>query len=277
MEYPGTPYVLRLQEAVEFLKTLGRPAEAALILGTGLGDFADSLEDPLSISYAEIPNFKASAVLGHAGRAVFGRAEGKNIVALQGRIHCYEGHTAAEVAFAARALALFGIRRFLITNAAGGLNREFEAGDLMLIENHITLFVEDPSRGIYHPQLGEQFYPQTDPYNLKRAAQLRETAGAQGVSLKGGVYCYLPGPRYESRADIEAVRRLGADAVGMSTVPEVLALANMGVSDIIGISLVTNLAAGIADKDPSHEEVLAAGEAAKPKFEKVVRMMLEDM
>ena len=270
----GAEYVQRLHEAAKFISSFGRTAETAMVLGSGLGDFAASIEDALVIPYQEIPNFFPSSVIGHAGRLVFGTVDGKKIVAMQGRIHCYEGYTAAQVAFGVRALAFAGARRFLVTNAAGGLNPEFEPVDLMLIENHISLFSQDPSSGLHHPELGERFYPQTDPYNLKRALQIESAAKEQGVRLRRGVFCYVPGPRFESRADIKALRTLGADAVAMSTVPEVLALLNLGINDITGISLITNLAAGIRDSSPNHEEVLAVAEAAKPEFEKVVRAVI---
>lgn len=216
----------------------------------------------------------SSSVAGHGGTLVFGRVEGKDVVAMQGRVHCYEGYSAGEVAFGVLALALFGAEKFILTNAAGCLNPAFDVGDLMLIEDHISLLCEDPSRGAHTPELGERFYSQIEPYSLDLIDRLTKTALQEGIALRRGVYFYVPGPRYESKADIKAIRMLGADAVGMSTVPEVLALNNFGVRKVTGISLLTNYAAGINASNPNHEEVLAVARQAGQKLDKVLRKLI---
>ncbi len=269
-----TDYLRKLGESVQYLRNTGRRADIAIVLGSGQGDFAASIEDPLRIPYEDIPNFPSSSVAGHGGALIFGRIEGRDVAVMQGRVHCYEGYSSADVAFGVLALASFGAERFILTNAAGCLNTAFNVGDLMLIDDHITLLCEDPSTGAHAPELGERFYSQIDPYCPDINDRLTKAALQEGITLRRGVYFYAKGPRYESKADIKAMRLLGADAVAMSTVPEVLALKNFGIKNVVGISLLTNYAAGINASNPNHEEVLAVARTAGRKLDRVLRMVI---
>lgn len=275
MSYPDL-YRQQLFDAKNFLEKniKGAIPKTALILGSGLGDFADNLEQQEVIRYNDIPNFPISGVPGHKGQLVSGYLEGKRVVAFQGRVHTYEGFSAAQASFGIRALGLLGVETLIVTNAAGGINSDFSAGDLMLIENHISLFCEDPLRGLQQAGLGEHFYDQTAPYSDELIALARKVGNAESVELKQGVYCMVPGPRFESAADIRALKVLGADAVGMSTVVEVLAARHIGIKNVLGISLISNLAAGISKNQLSHAEVIEAGNNAKEKFSRLISQIV---
>lgn len=268
-------YIKRLEESVEYIKNkINSTPEVSLVLGSGLGEFANELEDKVVIPYKEIPNFPVSTVHGHAGNLVNGTCAGRNILAFQGRVHCYEGHSSATVAFGARVARLLGVDTMIVTNAAGGLDPSFQVGDLMLLKNHISLFAQDPSEGLSHPTLGSMFYPQTDPYSEELCKTAHDCAKELGIDLKEGVYCMLKGPRYESRSDVKALSVLGASAVGMSTVPETLAMCQMGLKKILGISLITNMAAGILDSEPTHEEVMETANQRKKDFKNLLSSIL---
>ena len=240
-----------------------------LILGSGLGSVADELEDATRIPFAEIPEFPPATVQGHAGALVIGRLDGVPCVALQGRFHLYEGHDASLAAFPVRVMAAMGARALVVTNAAGGLSVDFKAGDLMLIEDHINLTGRNPLVG---PVVdGDLRFPDmTEPYDpvFKEAAV--EIARAEGMRLGRGVYCAVLGPSYETSAEIRMLAKLGADAVGMSTVHEVIVARASGIR-VLGISLISNLAAGLTPEPLHHDEVIAAGREARPRFEKLVR------
>jgi purine-nucleoside phosphorylase len=236
-----------------------------VILGSGLGDFADGFEDKIVIPYSELPNFPTSSVPGHAGRLVLGRQGGEPVVAMQGRVHYYEGFTPAQVAFPARVLCALGIRALVVTNAAGGVNLAFGPGDLMAIEDHLNLSGWNALCGHNDDRLGPRFPDMSTAYDPGLRGLLEQVARAREVPLKRGVYAILSGPSYETPAEIRMLRTLGADAVGMSTVPEVVAAAHMGVP-VAGISCITNLAAGIGEKPLSHEEVAQTANRVKDVF-----------
>ncbi|HEX6693679.1 MAG TPA: purine-nucleoside phosphorylase [Longimicrobiales bacterium] len=241
----------------------------ALILGSGLGSLADHVEDAVRIPFGDVPGFAPVTVAGHAGALVIGTLEGVPCIALQGRYHMYEGHDPEHVVFPMRLAAELGAKYLIVTNAAGGINRDFRAGDLMLIQDHINLTGRNPLIGPV--AAGETRFPDmTDPYD----AELRSTAAAVAreldVALVSGVYCALSGPSYETRAEIRMLASLGADAVGMSTVPEVIVARARGIR-VLGISLISNLAAGISPTTLSHAEVLEAGQAAAGRFTRLVR------
>lgn len=257
-------------------KTGGFTPQVALILGSGLGFMADILENPVSVDYAEIPGFKKSTAPGHAGRLVFGALEGKKAAVMQGRMHYYEGYSYEETAYAIRTLRLLGVRSMIVTNAAGGVNTGFEVGNLMLITDHIKFFDESPLRGENLPQFGPRFPDCSYLYTPGLRKIAGESAKELGIRLREGVYMYFPGPSYETPAEIRAARILGADAVGMSTVPEVLAAAHCGM-EILGISLITNAAAGVLDKPLTEREVLDAADAAKEPFSNLVRTCVKRM
>ncbi len=256
----------RLTDVTQFLReNLPVPPVLGVILGSGLGEFAEKVEDAVRLPYSEIPGFPSSAVVGHAGVLVGGTVGGAPIVVLSGRIHFYEGHPMPEVVFPARVLGLLGCRTVIVTNAAGGVNTSFKAGDLMLIEDHINAFGTSPLAGPNIDALGARFPDMSDAYrkDLRRLAMA--VAKREKIELQSGVYIGVHGPSYETPAEIRAFRKLGADAVGMSTVPEVIALNHMGVG-VVGISCITNMAAGVLKKKLDHTEVLETTTKVKDRF-----------
>lgn len=245
----------------------------AVVLGSGLGAFADSLRNARALPFAELPGFPQATVQGHKGRLVYGTLETVPVLALQGRLHGYEGHDAATVAFPARVLGVLGARALVVTNAAGGCNPSFAPGDLMRITDHINLTGRNPLIGPNEERLGPRFPDLSKAYDARLAKALEEAARAAKHELRAGVYLQMTGPSYESPAEIRMARALGADAVGMSTVPEVIAAAHMGLP-VCGISCITNLAAGIAQHALSHEEVMEVARAAGGKFIDLLRAFL---
>jgi len=253
-----------LQEAVQYLKSrIAEFPKTLVVLGSGLGGLAEKIESPEVIPYSEIPHMPTTRTGNHAGDLIVGKFGGERIAAFKGRTHLHDGYSAQEVAFGYFAMALCGVRGMLVTNAAGGIAEGFKVGDIMVIRNHLSLFLpDDPSRGVHSPALGpEKFYPQTEPYDKA----LRDAAGdwllANQVPHQSGVYAFLAGPRYESAVDVTALRTLGADAVGMSTVPEVLAFRHaLGAkARILGLSVITNVAAGLSESEPNDAEVQQEG------------------
>ena len=262
--------------AAEFLGSrIGVEPEVALVLGSGLGALADQVDDAVKIPYGEIPGFAASTVVGHAGRLVAGRLEGRRVVAFQGRYHAYEGHPAPALALPVRTAGLLGARTLIVTCAAGGVTDGLEAGTLMLIEDHLNLMGQNPLVGPVLP--GETRFPDmTRAYDEALLSLAARVADAQGVGLARGVYAALLGPSYETPAEIRMLRALGADAVGMSTVPEVIAARAAGLR-VLGISLITNAAAGVSGEALSHDEVVAAGAQAAARFQALVRGVLREL
>lgn len=258
----------------------GKAPQAApkvgIILGSGLGAFADALGNAIAIPYSDLPHFPLSGVPGHAGRLVLGTLGGESIVAMQGRVHFYEGYTAQEVAFPARVLCALGIKALVVTNAAGGINTGFQVGDLMAITDHLNLAGYNPLIGPNEPKLGPRFPDMSHAYDPKLRELLRQSAQATGVPLREGVYACLSGPSYETPAEIRMLRTLGADAVGMSTVPEVIAAVHMGVK-VAGISCITNLAAGISKHALSHQEVGETAARVRGVFQKLLERFLPEV
>ena len=239
--------------------------KVAMILGSGLGYLGDQVEGAIAVDYKDIPHFKASTAPGHKGRLVFGTLEGQKVAVMQGRMHHYEGYSYEEVAYAVRVLRLLGCQTLFVTNAAGGVNYSFHAGDLMLITDQIKIFLESPLRGENLPEFGPRFPDSSYLYTPKLQALAKQQARALDIDLKTGVYMYFPGPQYETPAEIRMARILGADAVGMSTAPEVITAGHCGM-DVLGITLVSNMAAGVLPQKLTEQEVLDAAEAAKEKF-----------
>ena len=265
----------KLTSAVKWLEQrLPERPEVGVILGSGLGDFADRMTDATSIPYGEIPGFPSSHVVGHAGKLVAGRVRGVPTAVLAGRVHYYEGHPISLVAFPARVLALLGCRSVIVTNAAGGIAHGFKAGDLMLIEDHLNAFGTNPLIGPHDPELGARFPDMSEAYDRKLRAQALAVGRRERIALRRGVYAGVHGPSYETPAEIRAFRTLGADAVGMSTVPEVIALNQMGVR-VLGISCITNLAAGVSRQKLEHAEVIATTERVKPVFVRLLNALVE--
>ncbi len=257
----------KIEEAAGYLKKRGIPETGSgVILGSGLGDFISRL-DPgrQEVPFGEIPHFPASSVIGHAGKLVWGRLAGAPLAVLAGRVHLYEGRRMAEVAFPTRVLHRLGVRRLIVTNAAGGINRSFRPGDLMLISDHINLLGGNPLTGPNLDDFGPRFPDMSEAYSRRLRHLARSAAAAMGLLLREGVYLATAGPSYETPAEIEMFRRMGADAVGMSTVPEVIAANHAGM-EVLGVSCITNMAAGVLPCKLVHEEVLATTARVQQDF-----------
>jgi purine-nucleoside phosphorylase len=253
-------------EAAEFLRGRGfGGADVAVVLGSGLGAFAGSLAESFELPYAEIPHWPASAVVGHAGRLVGGVVSRRHVLALSGRVHFYEGYPLTTVTFPMRVLGRLGVPRVILTNAAGGINTGFAQGGLMVIDDHINLIGNNPLVGPNDDRFGLRFPDMTYVYSPKLRGLADEAARAAGVTVQHGVYIAVLGPSYETPAEIRAFRTLGADAVGMSTVPEAIALRHMGV-EVLGISCITNAAAGVFPEPLHHSEVMETAQQVKGQF-----------
>ena len=250
--------------------------QVAMILGSGLGWLGDEVESPIIIPYGEIPYFKASTAPGHKGQFVFGLLQDKPVAVMQGRMHHYEGYSYEEVAYAVRVLRLLGCTTLIVTNAAGCVRTDWQAGDLMLITDHIKMFSESPLRGENIPEFGVRFPDASHLYTVRLQELAKDTAKELGIPLREGVYFYCYGPQYETPAEIRAARVLGGDAVGMSTAPEVIVAGHCGM-EVLGFTLLSNMAAGILDQPLSEQEVLDAGVAAREKFSALVRACLRKL
>ena len=250
--------------------------KVAMVLGSGLGYMGDEVEGAVAIDYLDIPNFKASTAPGHKGRLVFGTLEGQRVAVMQGRTHHYEGYSYEEVSYAVRVLRLLGCDTLIVTNAAGCVNTSWQAGDLMLMTDHIKMFSESPLRGENLPEFGVRFPDASHLYTPRLRELARQTAQELGIPLREGIYFYCYGPQYETPAEVRAARVLGGDAVGMSTAPEVIVAGHCGM-EVLGLTLLSNMAAGILDQPLSEQEVLEAGEAAREKFSGLVRACLRKM
>ncbi|MFC4078165.1 purine-nucleoside phosphorylase [Salinithrix halophila] len=247
-----------------------------LVLGSGLGVLAEEIVNPDIIPYGEIPHFPVSTVEGHAGQLVIGELEGQPVVAMQGRFHYYEGYSMAEVTFPIRVMKELGVEALVVTNAAGGINTQLKAGDLMLIRDHINFQFDNPLMGPNQPEWGVRFPDMSEAYDTGYAQLAKRVAEADGAPLKEGVYIGLSGPTYETPAEIRMFRTLGADAVGMSTVPEVTVARHAGIR-VLGISCISNMAAGILPQPLSHDEVMETAEEVKPRFIKLVKGIVKDI
>ena len=267
----------KLQETVAFVRqqTASRPT-VGVILGSGLGQLVERMEDATAIDYCDVPHFPAPTVAGHAGRMVFGRIGSVDVVAMQGRFHYYEGHDMRTVAYPTAFMKQFGVRTLIVSNSAGGINREFSPGDLMLITDHINLFATNPLIGLNDECLGPRFPDMTEAYSPRLIGIADSAAGEMGLKFRRGVYAGLSGPCYETAAEIRYLERIGADAVGMSTVPEVIAARYLGL-EVLGISCITNMATGIATVKHAHEEVVRIANEASERFCTVVAATIEKL
>ena len=243
--------------------------EKAVILGSGLGDYAEKIKIEKIVKYTDIEDFPVSTVQGHKGQFVFGYVEDVPVVLMQGRVHYYEGYSRQDVVLPTRLMGMMGAKKILLTNAAGGVNTSFHAGDLMLIRDHISVFAPNPLIGANMDELGLRFPDMSHVYDKDLQQIIRETAKENGIYLQEGIYTQLTGPSFESPAEIRMLRTLGCDAVGMSTVVEAIAANHMGMR-ICGISCISNLAAGMTDQPLNHEEVQEAADMAAPRFKKLV-------
>jgi len=245
----------------------------AVVLGSGLGGFADDFEEAVSIPYEEIPGFVRSTAQGHAGRLVIGKVDSVPVLAMQGRVHYYEGYSLDEVTFPVRTFGLLGIKTLVLTNAAGGINVQLTQGALMVISDHLNLMGVNPLRGPNDDRFGPRFPDMTAVYSPELQELVIEEAKAIGVELRRGIYGALTGPSYETPAEIHLLRALGADAVGMSTVPEAIVARHMEL-EVLGISCITNMAAGISDEPITHEEVIATGDRVRETFTELLQRVI---
>ena len=266
------------QESAEYIRSkIGDfTPKAAMVLGSGLGFMGDVVKDPIVVPYKEIPHFKASTAPGHKGQLVFGYLEDKPVAVMQGRMHHYEGYSFEDVSYAVRVLRLLGADTLIVTNAAGCVRTDWQAGDLMLITDHIKMFSESPLRGENLPEFGVRFPDASSLYTPALRDLAREAAAELGIELREGVYFYCYGPQYETPAEVRAARILGGDAVGMSTAPEVIVAGHCGMQ-VLGFTLLSNMAAGILDQPLSEQEVLDAAEACKDKFSRLVLACLKKL
>lgn len=254
----------------------GAEPEILLILGSGLGFMADEIESPVYVGYGDVPDMKRSTAPDHKGRFVFGRLCGKNVAVMQGRLHCYEGYSMEEAAYPVRVLRLLGTKKLLLTNAAGCVNTSWQKGDIMVINDHIRLFGFGPLNGPNISEFGPRFNDMVRAYDREYIDLAKKAAGDLGISIRTGVYMYFPGPSFETPAEIRAARVLGADAVGMSTVPEATVAAHCGMRTL-GLSLLTNMAAGISGEKLSGEEVNQTAEESSERFSALVRKVIAGM
>lgn len=269
----------KLREAAAYIrKQIGEISlDAGLVLGSGLGDMAEEIKNPVVISYKDIPNFPVSTVPGHAGRMIVGELEGKNVLCMQGRFHFYEGWGMDQVVFPVQVMKILDVKNLILTNAAGCINKDWRPGDLMIIKDHIKLTTsENPMRGPNEEELGLRFFDMSKAYDPELRALAARVARSQNLDIKEGVYMFFAGPSFETPAEIRAARLLGADAAGMSTVPEVIAAAHCGLKTL-GISCMTNMAAGILDQPLDHEEVLETGLRVKKDFSALVKGILREL
>jgi purine-nucleoside phosphorylase len=248
-------------------------ARVALVLGSGLGAFADDLTDAVALPYSELPGFARSTVEGHAGRLVLGRVDGVPLAAMQGRFHYYEGYEWEDVTFPVRVLGLLGVKALVLTNAAGGLNNSLTQGALMLISDHLNLMGTNPLRGANDARFGPRFPDMSEVYDREFQEIAIREAHAMGLELRRGIYAALQGPSYETPAEIQMLRALGADAVGMSTVPEALVARHMSMK-VLGLSCITNMAAGVLDQPIDHAEVVETGARVRETFTAPLRRVL---
>jgi len=264
----------KTQETVSFLQEKGfLNIDYGIILGTGLGNFTDNIDIQIRIPYEEIPNFPVSTVTGHHGELIYGSIGGKTVLALRGRFHYYEGWSMEETTFPVRVMKLLGIENLIVSNASGGVNASFKVGDIMIISDHINMMPEQPLRGKNDERFGPRFVDMHEPYSLDMIAHMEKIAKDQGVSLQKGVYLALQGPTFETPAEYGMVRNLGADAVGMSTVPEVIVAKHMGMT-CFGLSVITDLGVEGLVETVSHEEVKKVAAIAEKTVGKLVEAFI---
>ena len=260
----------QLQDCIRYIKSkVEFDPEVAVVLGSGLGYFIEEIDIVGEINYAEIPGFPKSTVEGHKGRFIFGYVGQVKVVVMQGRVHYYEGYTMQEVVLPIRVMHGLGARRLILTNAAGGINKDFQIGDFMLISDHISSFIPSPLIGVNHIELGPRFPDMTDVYNCELRVKVHALCERMQIAIKEGVYIQLSGPNYETPAEIQMYKLLGADAVGMSTVCEAMVANHMGMQ-VCGISCITNMASGISDKQLNHKEVQETADRVTSIYRKLV-------
>lgn len=269
--------LVKINEAASFIKSkIAVEPSIGLILGSGLGDLADEIENKVVIEYKEIPHFPVSTVAGHAGRLVIGQLKGQDVIAMQGRFHYYEGYSMQEITFPVYVMKQLGVKVMMVTNACGGMNREFKAGDLMLISDHLNMMFDNPLIGLNYAELGPRFPDMSRAYSPRLREIVLGVAKKEQIDLKQGIYAAISGPSYSSPSELTMLSRLGADTVGMSTVPEVIVANHTGI-EVMGISCITDMA--IADElEPlTHEQVMEVANRTKPIFIKLIKSVLSEL
>jgi purine nucleoside phosphorylase I, inosine and guanosine-specific len=267
----------KIMESVEYIKSkVNRTPQIAVILGSGLGDLVNSLKDTEDIAYENIPNFPVSTVEGHEGKLVFGKINGIEVLLMQGRFHYYEGYTMKEVTYPVYVMKQLGIEKIIVTNACGGINTSFEPGTLMIIKDFINLFGDNPLIGVNDERLGTRFPDMSEPYKLELISKAKKIADELGIKYGEGVYAGFMGPYYETAAEIVMIGRHGADAVGMSTVPETIVANYLGM-EVLGIACITNMATGIQKVKHSHERVVETAKKASTDLCKWVVKIIEEI
>lgn len=262
----GTSLYERAEHAARIVRARTKlEPRIAIVLGSGLGGFADDFEEAVGVPYEEIPGFARSTAQGHAGRLVIGKVDEVPVVAMQGRVHYYEGYSLEQVTFPIRTFKLLGVKTLILTNASGGINVQLSQGALMVISDHLNLMGDNPLRGANDERFGPRFPDMSAVYSPELQEIVIEEARTIGVEVRRGIYGALSGPSYETPSEIHLLRNLGADAVGMSTVPEAIVARHMGL-EVLGISCITNMAAGIGDEPINHEEVMATGDRVRDVF-----------
>ncbi len=274
MSEARSEFDLSLETARFLQKEINYTPEYAIVLGSGLGTLTENIEVDVEIPYSNIPNFPVSTVKGHKGALIFGTLNGKKIVAMNGRFHYYEGYTMKQVTFPQRVFWQMGIRKLIVSNASGGVNRNFKIGDVMLITDHINLFPEHPLRGPNDERFGPRFVNMSEPYSKKMLQVVRKYATDNNIRIKEGTYLGLQGPTFETLAEYTMVRNVGGDAVGMSTVPEVIVAKHMGM-EVFGISVITDIGTAEFIDEVNHEEVLKAAKSAEPVVRELVAKLVE--
>lgn len=267
----------KVQETVAYLlNEIQHNPEVGVILGSGLGGFADDLEVTHRIPYHQIPNFPVSTVQGHKGALVFGVLHGKRVVAMQGRFHYYEGYDMQQVTFPVRVLKYLGIQTLIVSNASGGVNPNYSVGDVVVIKDHINFFPDHPLRGKNDERFGPRFVNMSEPYKRSHIALVKKLASELGIELKDGIYLGLQGPTFETLAEYKMVARVGADCVGMSTVPEVIVARHMNL-DCLGISVITDMGNEEEIHEVNHDEVLEAAKKAEPKVRTLIAAFIKNV
>jgi len=264
----------QIYETCEFIKAKTNfTPEYGVVLGSGLGDFADDISIEFTIPYSELPNFPNSTVAGHKGALLFGKVGSKKVIAMQGRFHYYEGHTMKEVTFPIRVMKYLGVSKLIVSNASGGVNSKYKVGTIVLITNHINMMPEHPLRGINDERVGPRFVNMSEPYSHHMIEKVKEIAAAKNIGVEEGVYVALQGPTYETLSEYKMIKNIGGDCVGMSTVPEVIVARHMDM-ETFGISVITDMGNEENMERVSHEEVLKAAKKAEPKIRTLIKELI---
>ncbi len=267
---------MNYNDTVTFIKEkIGdKKPETAIVLGSGLGVLKEEIEEKIVLKYKDIPNFPISTVQGHAGELIIGKLSGKEIIAMNGRFHYYEGYDIKQTVFPIRVFALLGIKNIILTNAAGGINLDYKPGDFMVINDHLSFFAESVLRGKNEDEFGVRFPDMSDVYDKEEIKRMKEIIKKHTGTAIEGVYAYMKGPCFETPAEIKALRTLGADAVGMSTVPEAIVAKHSGIK-VVAVSCITNMAAGVTNNKLSHEEVKETADRVKNQFKEIIKDYLK--